>query len=603
MKKIIWLIIYLIFLNTPLTFGQKVHKDFIDGEVYIKIKKEVSFVFDTLHNTVDISSRLSFLLPLRDKYKITKAEASFYFSKSDKLQRIFRIHFGKSELVDLLLAELGKLNQIEYAERIPIMRRAYVPNDLQPNNENGQYALYNVKAREAWDVSRGNNQVVVAIVDNAIDIGHPDLSNSIFSSRDVSDNDDDPRPPNANASWNHGTHTAGIACATTDNGIGISSIGFHSVLMAIKATRDGTTTGEIDHAYEGISWAASHGADVISCSFYGPGFSQTQQNVIDNAFSWNAVVIACAGNNNSNVIQYPAGYNHVVAVASVDINDTKSSGTGGSSFGTWVDVAAPGVNILSTLPNNSYGQLSGTSMAAPLVAGLCGLVVSLNPFLTYDEVVNIIVSSTDNINAKNPGFAGQLGTGRINAFRAVELAIKCNPSIGLAGVYAVPKTESSGTITSANVIYDGSHVIFDAAIRVDLINGFKAFKGSVFRAYIDGCGKTVSSTQFAKSKKISAINSEGASKKDIISPGNSLAVFPNPANKKITARCYVPFESLVTVELYNLAGTKIYQRRAGNKSAGLFKTEIDISGFAPGVYLLKCQINNEIKTAKVVIVR
>ncbi|CAN5721161.1 hypothetical protein BH10BAC2_BH10BAC2_17850 [soil metagenome] len=607
MKKIILLIIYFIFLSTSLTFAQKVHKDFIDGEVYIKIKKEVPLIFDTLHNKVDISSKLSFLLPLMDKYKITKAEASFYFSKSDKLQRTFRIHFGKSELVDLLIAEIKKLKQIEYAEGIPVMRMNYTPNDLNPNNYSGQYGLYNIHAQEAWDVSRGNNQVVVAIIDNAIDIGHPDLSNSIFSSRDVSDNDDDPRPPNSNASWNHGTHTAGIACATSDNNTGIASIGLHCALMAIKVTADGTTTGLFDHAYEGISWAASHGADVISCSFGGPGFSQTNQNIIDDAFSRNSVVVASAGNNNNSVIQYPAGYNHVVAVASIDINDIKSSGKDGSSYGTWVDVAAPGVSIFSTLPNNSYGQLSGTSMAAPLVAGLCGLIVSLNPFLTYDEVVNIVVNSTDNIDAQNPGFIGQLGTGRINAFQAVELAIACNPSISLgSGVYSVPKTESSGTIISANVIYNNSQVIFDAATTVNLLPGFKAFNGSVFRAYIDGCGNKFSSN-YSNTKSTEHNISGTKQQKNVLRDlpsSNSLNVFPNPASSTVNLSfTLIQDEKNSVMQVYDMEMRKVKEISLNHLTKGKQKITLNLSSLPSGLYLMILKLSATQLTTKVVLIK
>ena len=596
MKKIFWLMMCFILLNTSVTSAQKVYKDFIDGEMYVKIKKDVPFNFDSLHANVDINSKLSFLLPLVDKYKISKAQASFYFSKSDKLKRTFRIHFQKSDLVDLLIAELKRLNQIEYAEKIPIMRIDYTPNDIKDSTNAGQYALYNVHAKEAWDVSRGDFHTMIAIVDNAVDVGHVDLSFNVFKSRDVSDNDDNPRPPNSNPSWNHGTHTSGIACAASDNNTGIASIGFYNSLIAIKATADNTADGKIDHGYEGIAWAVANGANVISCSWGGPSFSQTNQNTIDDAYNNNVIVIAAAGNNNDNIIQYPAGYNHVVAVASVDIKDKKA---GTSTYGNWVDVSAPGVNIYSTFPANQYGYLSGTSMATPLVAGLCGLIRSINPTLSYDAVVSDVVSTTDNIDALNPGFAGQLGSGRINAFRAVENILPCNPSINLgSGLYSVPKTESSGSITSANILSD-VQILFDAKTLVDLTPGFFVANGRALHAYIDGCGNKVALGN-TKNKSNNIYNQSAKENAELNL--NSLQVFPNPADKKIDVRYQLKHDADVAFTIYNMQGILVYQSASAKKLAGIFHETINVSKFAAGVYLLKCETNNKvISTTKIVI--
>ena len=141
MKKIIQLLLYFIFLNNSITFGQKVYKDFLDGEVYIKIKNDIPFVFDALHRNIAIRTKLPFLVPLISKYNITKADASFYFSKSDILKRTFRIHFTKSALTERFIAELKNMNEIEYAEKVPLMNFVYIPNDIKPNQIPGQYGL------------------------------------------------------------------------------------------------------------------------------------------------------------------------------------------------------------------------------------------------------------------------------------------------------------------------------------------------------------------------------------------------------------------------------------------------------------------------------
>jgi hypothetical protein len=598
MKKIIILSIGSIFLFNLFTFGQKISKDYFDGEIYIKIKNEIPFVFDTLHSAVDVKSRLSFLVPLTSKYDITKAESSFYFSRSDILKRTFRIHFGKSELIDGLITEIKKINQIEYVEKVPIMRTTYTPNDLGTNDAySGQYALYNIHAQDAWDVARGKHSVIVAIVDNAIDINHPDLSANVVSQWDVSDNDANPVPP-VNTGWGHGTHTSGIACAATNNGIGIASIGYDCGLMAIKATPNSGDPNFVYNGFEGIAWAVSNGASVISCSWGGGASSTTEQNTIDDAYNHNVIVIASAGNNNNSKIQYPAGYNHVVAVAAVDIYDTRASF---SCFGNWVDISAPGVGIYSTLPGNQYGSMDGTSMAAPLVAGLCGLIWSLNQDLSYDDVVSDIVNTTDNIDAQNPGYIGQLGSGRINAYRAVEAALPCNPSINLGlGSYFILKTESSGTITSKSTILANTQVTFDAADVIKLLPGFTAGGGSVFHAYIDGCGnrfainrnnqRTIKGDKIVTGQKENNISVN-------VSPLNALTVFPNPAKSILNVNIYGLETGQYNLIINDISG-KTLKQKVINTSGSKTSIQLSISELPAGIYILRVAENPKIKPAK-----
>ena len=484
--------------------GQQVFKNYFDGEIYLKIKNETPYKFDTVHRDISISDKLPFLNALVEKYKIKRVEASFYFSKSEILQRTFRIHFDRKELVATLIADLQEMKQTEYAEKIPIMRTDYAPNDLGTNDNNGQYSLYQVHATEAWNVTQGSSNIIIAVVDNAMEISHSDLASNVVSSRDVADNDNDPSPPaGIYPNRDHGTHTCGIAGAATNNVTGIASLAFGCKLMAIKTMPDIKMDGKIYYGNEGITWAADNGAKVISCSFGGSASSSTQQNVINYAYSKDAIVVASAGNNNDNIIQYPAGCTHVLSVAATDINDTRA---GFSTYGSWVTVSAPGVNIKSTVPGNAYDYESGTSMSCPLVASLCGLVRSLNPSLPYDNVVSCVVNTADNIDAQNPNFIGQLGSGRINAYRAVECNLPCNGSINLGLFpYSVLKTESSGSITSGNTIQNGTQVAFDAATKVILQAGFSAVGGSVFHAYVDGCGGAKMSNPYISLAKVETV--------------------------------------------------------------------------------------------------
>ena len=181
----------------------------------------------------------------------------------------------------------------------------------------------------------------------------------------------------------------------------------------------GNCNGALTHGYEGINYAANNGADVVNMSWGGGGFSNYGQNVCNAAFNAGTILVAAAGNDGVNTVFYPAGYNNVIAVASTTTNDAKS---GFSQFGTWIDIAAPGSAIRSTYAtsNSAYSRIQGTSMASPNVAGLVGLIKSYVPSATNQDIINCLLSTADNIDAVNPNYIGQLGSGRINAFAALQ---------------------------------------------------------------------------------------------------------------------------------------------------------------------------------------
>ncbi|MCK5454531.1 MAG: S8 family serine peptidase, partial [Calditrichia bacterium] len=220
----------------------------------------------------------------------------------------------------------------------------------------------------------------------------------------------------------HGTHCAGDAAAVTNNNTGIASVGGDCSIMCIRAGMTASNGfGYIYYSVEGIYYAANNGAKVISMSYGGPGFSQTEQLAIDFAYNQGVVCVAAAGNDNNNTVQYPANYNHVIAVAATDQQDHKASF---SNFGAWIDVSAPGVDILSTTVGGSYGNMGGTSMSTPIVAGLAGLTYAMFPQYSADSVINRIVNNCDNIDSLNPSYSGQLGAGRINAFKTLDKVIR-----------------------------------------------------------------------------------------------------------------------------------------------------------------------------------
>jgi PKD repeat protein len=188
----------------------------------------------------------------------------------------------------------------------------------------------------------------------------------------------------------------------------------------VKATPDAFSSTSLTHSNEAILYAALSGAHVINCSYGGSGFSNTEQAVVNFAASRGTMVIASAGNGGSESINYPCGYANVICVANTTSSDAKNSS---SQYGYWVDISAPGSGIYGTVPYTGYASYSGTSASAPLVAGLCGLMLSANSSLTSAEIESCLKSTATNIDAQNPNYIGKLGAGRINAYAAVQCAI------------------------------------------------------------------------------------------------------------------------------------------------------------------------------------
>lgn len=282
--------------------------------------------------------------------------------------------------------------------------------DLSPDDPylSKQWGLTKVMASDAWGITTGDANINIAILDTGVDSDHPDLAAKIITSKNFT------LSTTADDKLGHGTHVAGIAAAITDNGLGTAGLGFNSSIMNVKVLGD-DGSGAYSWIINGIIWATDNGAKVINMSLGGGSASTALESAINYAWSKGVIVVAAAGNGGASTPSYPAYYSNVIAVAATDSSDRLTSW---SQYGDWVDVAAPGSSIYSTLINNTYSYKSGTSMASPFVAGLAGLVFSCvvdtnDNQLTNDEVRYQIESSCDNINAN-------IGGGRINAYKAVQ---------------------------------------------------------------------------------------------------------------------------------------------------------------------------------------
>lgn len=318
-----------------------------------------------------------------------------------------KIHAGN---LSEKLRSYSEEKSVKYAEPDYIATAISTPND---QSFGSQWGMTKIQAPQAWDVTTGQPTVKIAILDTGIDQNHPDLASKIVANRNFTTS------PSVDDLYGHGTHVAGVAAAATNNTLGVAGVGFNSTLMNVKVLSD-TGSGNYSWIASGIIWATDNGAKVISMSLGGSGSSATLQDAVNYAWSRGVVIVAAAGNNGNSGMVYPGAYQNVIAVAATDPNDSKASF---SEYGSWVDVAAPGVSIYSTFPNHTnqfgalnYGSLSGTSMATPFVAGLAALVWTTPYGTTNTDVRNRIENTADRIT----GTGTYWQSGRINAYQAVS---------------------------------------------------------------------------------------------------------------------------------------------------------------------------------------
>ncbi|HLO43049.1 MAG TPA: S8 family serine peptidase [Leadbetterella sp.] len=403
-----------IFLASVAGFSQSRVDEFAEGELYIKVKPQFSGKFIATTKTLNVVREAPFLTNTVASANISKVEKPFSNVKNKDLNNIIRLKLKESDKLDDIIDKLKQDGYYEYVEKVRIRQIISTPNDTDFAS---QWYLNKVKAPEAWDVNPGGNTVKVAVIDNAVQTNHLDLAANMLPGKDMSEaNDNDPNPPNAN--FSHGTHVAGIVSAVTNNNMGIASAGNNKVkIIPVKATPDGANPNSIWYGFEGITWAVDNGAKIVSLSWGGPGFSQAEQDVINYAYNNGVMVVAAAGNDNNEELSYPAAYDHVISVASLDNSDAKSSF---STYGSTVDISAPGRGILSTIPFNLYASFNGTSMATPLVSSCLAYIWSCFPTLSMAELERVLKSTSDDISGINPNYINKLGAGRVNLLNAVS---------------------------------------------------------------------------------------------------------------------------------------------------------------------------------------
>ena len=306
-----------------------------------------------------------------------------------------------------------------------------------------------IDAEAAWDINTGRNDVVIAILDGGVDYTHPDLDTGdrsrIIAGTDTGENDNDPMddlPDTQDSFGGHGTLVAGVVGAITDNGQQVSGVMWNCRIMPIKMVRDDSKFFDAfnwnwnESAFpsdvaDAIDYAVNNGADVINLSYSFPSNGQTLDEIIyrlpliyqaiDNAYQNNVVITASMGNNNNSETRYPAAFGEaVIAVGATNRAALKSNF---SSYGSHINVAAPGSSIRSTERGGGVTTVSGTSFSAPITAGVAGLILSQGKDrgfdLTNDDVRHILELTA--VDVMTPGFDEDTGHGIINAHHALQL--------------------------------------------------------------------------------------------------------------------------------------------------------------------------------------
>ncbi|MCE5208493.1 MAG: S8 family serine peptidase [Chloroflexi bacterium] len=309
------------------------------------------------------------------------------------------------------------LNELQKNKRVILAEPNYSITLLEttPNDPDFslQYYLNNIRAPRGWDFTTGSPAVTIAILDTGIDLAHVDLAGKLVPGFDFVYDDEIPQDENG-----HGTLVAGIAAAITNNGVGMAGVSWGAQIMPLRVL-DAAGNGSYTNLAEAIIWATDNGARVINMSVGGVNYSETLEEAVDYAVKQGAILVAATGNTGASTVLYPAALPGVIGVGATDSSNHLASF---SNTGAGVDVVAPGVSIFSTYPGNIYRYSSGTSMAAPQVAGFAALLASL-PELPYSsQIVDMIESS-----AKDLGRSGRdssYGHGLIQVGPAIRSVVE-----------------------------------------------------------------------------------------------------------------------------------------------------------------------------------
>lgn len=345
--------------------------------------------------------------------------------------RVLRVPEAKR---DHVLEALQHNPNIQFAEVNGVAAAGALTND--PYVTNGyEWHVSKIQLAQAWGVTSANPGTVVAIVDTGVAANHPDLTGKVLAGYNFYANNAD-----TSDDYGHGTAVAGTAAAQGNNGAGVAGVAWNASILPVKIS-DPTGYATYSNMAKALTYAVDHGARVINISFYGSTSSSTLQSAADYVWNHNGVIFACAGNTGTNAAQYPAACNNVVAVSNTTSSDTLSTT---STYGSFIDISAPGSGIWTTNRDGTYGAWSGTSFASPIAAGVATLLVANDPSISNARIVDILKQNSDDLGTA--GYDTSFGYGRVNAYRALVAAGASAPADTTAPTTAITSPSASSTI-------------------------------------------------------------------------------------------------------------------------------------------------------------
>lgn len=434
-------------------------------------------------------------------FELPKLKQLLKEEKSTKSRRLYPKHSGANQLPDLstiyeivlqeesitqeYIAALMATGLLEYAERVPVRRLHYTPSDPLLNSQDFLTAIH---AYEAWDIAQADHSVCIGIIDTGGNYLHPDMANNHRKNEndpingidddndgyidnylgwDFGENDNDPIIDD-NAFLAHGALVTALAAAQSDNALGVASPAFNASYMLIKVS---DSQASLWHTNEAIVYAADMGCDIINCSWGSSVRSQAEQDAVAYATAKGALVVAAAGNVNHDEPEYPAAFEEVLGVASLDADDEKANF---SNYGSWVNIAAPGIALFSAYTDDIYFSNSGTSGSSPIVASAAALLKFSEPELSPLEIKTRLEKTSDLLDTPQA-----LGAGKLNLFRALTESGAENQDILSLKLYPNPAhqqlkidldLEESGTveIRVKNILGQELKLLYSGEMRFGL---------------------------------------------------------------------------------------------------------------------------------------
>lgn len=379
--------------------------------------------------------------------------------KLPNMSNIYKIKLVDKNLKETIIKDLQVLPEILFAES-----NGKAEIDVLPNDQYFSYQWYlqpgtKIKAPEAWNIYTGSTQTKVAVIDEGVDATHPDLNGKVTG--------------NTTIYGYHGTHVAGILGAKTNNTTGVSGVNWNTQILA-KAFNDGSVNGD-PYIYQIVVEAVNEGSHLLNNSWKlvpTGRYSTLVRMAFAYAYKMNRLAVASIGNTGPtvNTVQYPGSFGQ--GILSVGATDDGDNIADFSTRGSAIDVSAPGVSILSTFRNGitfsdpNYEYLSGTSMATPVVTGIASLLKGYNPNLYNDDIEQIIRLSADDLGT--PGWDQEYGTGRVNAYNALNLLrapYQLSQLSSYGGNYYANTGSYTMVIYGASGLADGVYIVERHEVR------------------------------------------------------------------------------------------------------------------------------------------